>query len=96
MDYLIDQSQTAYIKSRMIMNNIVCAHEVLHQVRFSKTKGVFFLKSISKRFLIVLIEIFFWGLVEIVVLELNGLHGLNPYLMVVKLFIFLNSRVHIK
>jgi Reverse transcriptase (RNA-dependent DNA polymerase) len=40
MDILIDQSQTTYIKWRMIMNNVVCAHEILHQVHISKTKGV--------------------------------------------------------
>jgi Reverse transcriptase (RNA-dependent DNA polymerase) len=39
MDYLIDSTQTAYIKGRLIMDNVVCAHEVLHQVMISKTKG---------------------------------------------------------
>jgi hypothetical protein len=38
MDSLIDSSQAAYIKSRLIMNNVVCAHEVLHQVKLSKIK----------------------------------------------------------
>jgi hypothetical protein len=30
IDFLIDYSQTAYIKGCYIMNNIICAHEVLH------------------------------------------------------------------
>jgi Reverse transcriptase (RNA-dependent DNA polymerase) len=30
MDSLIDQSQTAYIKGRLIMDNVICVHEVLH------------------------------------------------------------------
>jgi hypothetical protein len=36
MNSLIDQSQTAYIKSMMIIDNVVCAHEVLHQVKIFK------------------------------------------------------------
>jgi hypothetical protein len=38
MDRLIDYSQTAYIKGRYIMDNVVCVHEVFHQVKLSKTK----------------------------------------------------------
>jgi hypothetical protein len=41
MDELIDYSQTAYIKYRYIMDNMVCAHEILHQVKISKIKGYF-------------------------------------------------------
>jgi Reverse transcriptase (RNA-dependent DNA polymerase) len=37
MDSLIDQIQTAYIKERLIMDNVVCTYEVLHQVHISKT-----------------------------------------------------------
>jgi Reverse transcriptase (RNA-dependent DNA polymerase) len=50
MDELIDYSQTAYIKGRYIMNNMVCAHEVLHQVKISKTKGVLFKINFEKVF----------------------------------------------
>jgi hypothetical protein len=46
MDELIDYSQTAYIKYHYIMDNMVCAHEILHQVKISKIKGVLF--KISK------------------------------------------------
>jgi Reverse transcriptase (RNA-dependent DNA polymerase) len=45
MDEIIDYSQTAYIKYHYIMDNVVYAHEVLHQVKISKTKG-YFLKLI--------------------------------------------------
>jgi hypothetical protein len=38
MDSLIDHSQTVYIKDCYIMDNIVCTHEVLHQVRKTKKK----------------------------------------------------------
>jgi Reverse transcriptase (RNA-dependent DNA polymerase) len=37
MDSLIDQIQTAYIKERLIMDDVVCTYEVLHQVHISKT-----------------------------------------------------------
>jgi Reverse transcriptase (RNA-dependent DNA polymerase) len=47
---LIDQSQTAYIKGRLIMDNVVCAHEVLHQVDISKTKGILFKINFEKAF----------------------------------------------
>jgi Reverse transcriptase (RNA-dependent DNA polymerase) len=50
MDALIDQSQTTYIKGRMIMDNVVCAHEVLHQIHVSRTKGVFFKINFEKVF----------------------------------------------
>jgi Reverse transcriptase (RNA-dependent DNA polymerase) len=52
MDSLIDHSQNIYIKGHYIMNNVVCAHEVLHQVRKIKKLKVFYLKLILKKFLI--------------------------------------------
>jgi Reverse transcriptase (RNA-dependent DNA polymerase) len=58
MDFLIDQTQTVYIKGRLITNNVVCDHEVLHQVHISKTQG-FFLRLILKKLLIGSIEIFY-------------------------------------
>jgi hypothetical protein len=42
MDFLIDQSQMIYIKDRLIMDNVVRANEILHQVKLSKTQEVFF------------------------------------------------------
>jgi Reverse transcriptase (RNA-dependent DNA polymerase) len=50
MDFLIDQTQTAYIKGRLITNNVVCDHEVLHQVHISKTQGVLFKIDFEKTF----------------------------------------------
>jgi Reverse transcriptase (RNA-dependent DNA polymerase) len=50
MDSLLDYSQTAYIKGRYIMDNVVCAHEVIHQVIKSKTKGVLFKIDFEKVF----------------------------------------------
>jgi chitinase len=50
MDSLIDQLQTTYIKDRMIMDNVVCAHEVLYQVHVSKTKGVMLKIDFEKTF----------------------------------------------
>jgi len=38
MDSIIDLSQTAYIKGRFILDNVVCAHEVLHQIKITKHK----------------------------------------------------------
>jgi Reverse transcriptase (RNA-dependent DNA polymerase) len=48
MNSLIDNLQITYIKGHYIMDNIVCAHEVLHQVR--KIKGVFFKIDFEKNF----------------------------------------------
>jgi hypothetical protein len=42
MDFLIDKSQMLYIKDRLIMDNVVRANEILHQVKLSKTQEVFF------------------------------------------------------
>jgi Reverse transcriptase (RNA-dependent DNA polymerase) len=50
MDYLIDSTQTVYIKDRSIMDNVVCAHAVLHQVRLSKSKGLLFKIDFEKVF----------------------------------------------
>lgn len=36
LDPLIDDSQAAFIKGRLIGDNIVSAYEILHQVRISK------------------------------------------------------------
>jgi hypothetical protein len=40
MDKLIDHTQSAFIKDRCIYDNIICAQQVLHQVRKTKTKGI--------------------------------------------------------
>ena len=50
MDSIIDPSQTAYIKGRFILDNVVCAHEVLHQVKIKKQKGVLFKLDFEKAF----------------------------------------------
>ena len=50
MDSLIDSSQTAYIKDRLILDNVVCAHEVLHQVKIKKQKGTLFKLDFEKAF----------------------------------------------
>jgi hypothetical protein len=50
MDSLIDSTQTAYIKGHLIMDNVMCAYKVLHQVRLSKSKGVLFKIDLKKVF----------------------------------------------
>jgi hypothetical protein len=50
IDSLIAPSQTAYIKGRLILDNVVCAHEVLHQVKIKKQKGVMFKLDFEKAF----------------------------------------------
>lgn len=40
IDPLIDDSQSAYIKGRLIGDNIVTAHEILHHVRTRKQQGI--------------------------------------------------------
>lgn len=50
MDTLLDHTQTAYIKGRFIMDNVVCAHEILHTVRKKKIKGVLFKIDFEKAF----------------------------------------------
>lgn len=47
---LIDPSQTAFIKGRLITDNIASAHEVLHQVRKKRLKGVLFKLDYEKAF----------------------------------------------
>jgi hypothetical protein len=49
--------QTANIKGHFVMDNIVCAHKILHQVKLSKTKRVLF-KIDFEKFLIELIGFF--------------------------------------
>jgi Reverse transcriptase (RNA-dependent DNA polymerase) len=44
MDTLISYTQTTYIKGRNIMDNVVVATEVLHQVRIKKKIKVCFSK----------------------------------------------------
>lgn len=36
MDTLIDSSQTVYIKDRLILDNVACAHETLHEIKIKK------------------------------------------------------------
>lgn len=50
MDSLIDFTQIAYIKGRMIMDNVVCAHEVLYKVKLFKQSGVLFKINFEKAF----------------------------------------------
>jgi hypothetical protein len=50
MDTLISYTQIAYIKDRNIMDNVVVATEVLHQVRIKKIKGVLFKIDFEKTF----------------------------------------------
>jgi Reverse transcriptase (RNA-dependent DNA polymerase) len=48
MDTLIPHTQTAYIKGRYILDNVVCAHETLHTIRKNKNK-FFYLKLTLKK-----------------------------------------------
>ena len=42
MDFLINDTKTTFNKGRYILDSVICANEVLHGVRVSKTKGVIF------------------------------------------------------
>jgi hypothetical protein len=87
MHELIDYSQIAYIKYRYIMDNMICAHEILHQVKISKIKGVLFKIDFEKIFdrvhwdflLETLKGIFYWRLSKEDDLILNGLNGLLTF-----------------
>lgn len=50
MESLIEYTQTAYIKDRNIMDYVVCANKILHQVRLKKTKGILFKIYFEKAF----------------------------------------------
>jgi Reverse transcriptase (RNA-dependent DNA polymerase) len=50
MDFLIAPTHIAYIKRRNIMDNVVLATEVLHQVRVKKIKGIIFKINFGKAF----------------------------------------------
>jgi Reverse transcriptase (RNA-dependent DNA polymerase) len=47
---LIDESQTAFIKSRNIQDNIICAQKTLFKIRKNKNKGILFKADFEKTF----------------------------------------------
>jgi Reverse transcriptase (RNA-dependent DNA polymerase) len=50
MDNLISHTQTAYIKGRYILDNIVCAHETLHSIKKNNIKYFLFKIDFEKAF----------------------------------------------
>jgi hypothetical protein len=40
VDKLISKSQTAFIPGRFILEGVITLHEILHELRLKKTKGV--------------------------------------------------------
>jgi Reverse transcriptase (RNA-dependent DNA polymerase) len=50
MDNLIVHTQTAYIKGRYILDNVICAHETLHSIRKNKNKYFLFKIDFEKTF----------------------------------------------
>lgn len=50
MDSIISDSQTAFIKGRLITDNIACAHDVLHTIHKNKLKWVLFKLDYEKAF----------------------------------------------
>jgi Reverse transcriptase (RNA-dependent DNA polymerase) len=40
MHSLIDPSQTTFIPSRYILDNVLVAHEIIHSVKIDKSKGL--------------------------------------------------------
>jgi hypothetical protein len=39
-DILIGKNQTAFIPRRFILEGVIILHEILHELRVSKTKGI--------------------------------------------------------
>jgi hypothetical protein len=50
MDFLIAPNQTAFIRGRYILESVVTAHEVLHSVMHSKSKGAVLKLDYEKAF----------------------------------------------
>jgi Reverse transcriptase (RNA-dependent DNA polymerase) len=50
IDHLIDNTQIAFIKGRSIYDNIICAQEILHQVKISKIKEILLKVVFEKAF----------------------------------------------
>ena len=40
MDDIVDRSQTAFMKGRIILDNVLVAHEIIHYARVQKQKGI--------------------------------------------------------